>query len=114
MEDVGTLDSYYEASMDLVAVQPVFNLYNDKWPIFTNPPQLPPPKFVFQEPDRTGAAFDSMVSAGSIMSGGTVKRSVISPGVFVEQRALVENSVVLDRVRVGEGAVVRRAIIDKT
>ncbi|MGH9107835.1 MAG: sugar phosphate nucleotidyltransferase, partial [Acidimicrobiales bacterium] len=111
--DVGTLDAYYEASMDLVAVRPVFNLYNRDWPIFTNPPQLPPAKFVFEEGARAGAAWNSIVSAGCIISGGTVRRSVISPGVVVEQGALVEDSVVMDNVRIGEGAVVKRAIVDK-
>jgi glucose-1-phosphate adenylyltransferase len=111
--DVGTLDSYYEASMDLVQVTPVFNLYNSKWPIFTSPPPFPPAKFVFEEPGRTGMAFDSIVSNGTIISGGTVRRSIISPGVKVEQRALVENSVIMDNARIGEGAVVRGAIIDK-
>ena len=111
--DVGTLDAYYEASMDLVAVQPIFNLYNADWPIYTSPPHLPPAKFVFEEPDRNGLAYDSIVSGGTIISGGTVRRSVISPGVFVEQRALVEGSVIMDNARIGENAVVRRAIIDK-
>jgi glucose-1-phosphate adenylyltransferase len=111
--DVGTLDTYYEASMDLVAVQPLFNLYNVDWPIYTAPPQLPPAKFVFDEPGRAGAAYDSIVSGGTIISGGTVRRSVISPGVFVDENALVEDSVIMDRARIGERAVVRRAIIDK-
>jgi glucose-1-phosphate adenylyltransferase len=111
--DVGTLDSYYEASMDLVAVQPAFNLYNEDWPIHTTPPNLPPAKFVFEDPGRSGVAYDSIVSAGTIVSGGTVRRSVISPGVFVDQGALVEDAVIMDRTRVGEGAVVRRAIVDK-
>jgi glucose-1-phosphate adenylyltransferase len=111
--DVGSLDAYYDASMDLVAVQPVFNLYNTEWPIFTNMPQYPPAKFVFEEAGRTGSAVNSVVSAGSIISGGTVRRSVISPRVLVEQGALVEDSVIMDNVRIGEGAVVRRAIIDK-
>jgi glucose-1-phosphate adenylyltransferase len=111
--DVGTLDSYYDASMDLVAVQPAFNLYNMDWPIFTSPPQLPPAKFVFEEAGRVGQAFDSIVSAGAIISGGTVRRSIISPCVKVEQGALVEDSVIMDNVRIGEGAVVRGAIIDK-
>ena len=111
--DVGNLDSYYEASMDLVAVQPAFNLYNMDWPIFTSPPKLPPAKFVFEEPGRAGQAYNSIVSAGSIISGGTVRHSVISPGVFVDQGALVESSVIMDQVRIGEGAVIRRAIIDK-
>jgi glucose-1-phosphate adenylyltransferase len=111
--DVGTLDAYYEASMDLVSVDPVFNLYNEEWPIHTSPSSLPPAKFVFEEPSRRGLAFDSIVSAGTIISGGTVRRSVVSSGVVVDQGALVEDSVVMDRVRIGEGAVVRRAIVDK-
>jgi glucose-1-phosphate adenylyltransferase len=111
--DVGTIDAYYEASMDLVAVQPAFNLYNREWPIFTSPPQLPPAKFVFEEHGRAGMAFNSVISGGTIISGGTVRRSVVSPGVFVDQGALVENSVIMDNVRIGEGAVVRNAIIDK-
>jgi glucose-1-phosphate adenylyltransferase len=111
--DVGTLDSYYDASMDLVAVRPVFNLYNQDWPIYSSPPQLPPAKFVFEEPGRAGQAFNSIVSGGVIISGGTVRHSVLSPGVLVDQGALVEDSVIMDNVRIGEGAVVRRAIIDK-
>jgi glucose-1-phosphate adenylyltransferase len=111
--DVGTLDAYFDASMDLVEVQPAFNLYNRDWPIYTSPPQLPPAKFVFEEPGRAGMAFNSLVSNGSIISGGTVRRSVLSPGVIVDQRALVENSVIMDNVRIGEGAIVRNAIIDK-
>ena len=94
--------------MDLVAVQPVFNLYNTEWPLYTSPPQAPPAKFVFVEvPDRDGLAFDSIVSGGTIISGGTVRRSVISPGVFVEQRALVEGSVIMDNVRIGENSIIR-------
>ena len=111
--DVGTLDTYYDASMDLVAVKPAFNLYNQDWPIHTSPPQLPPAKFVFEEPNRAGAAYDSIVAGGTIISGGTVRRSVISSGVLVEQGALVEESVIMDRSRIGEGAIVRRTIVDK-
>ena len=111
--DVGTLDSYFAASMDLVAVQPAFNLYNREWPIYTSPPQFPPAKFVFEETGRVGQAFNSIVSGGVIISGGTVRRSVLSPGVIVDQGALVEDSVIMDNVRIGEGAVVCRAIIDK-
>jgi glucose-1-phosphate adenylyltransferase len=111
--DVGTLDSYYEASMDLVSVHPIFNLYNDRWPIFTAGSQLPPAKFVFEDHERRGQAFDSLVSAGVIVAGGTVRGSVLSPGVRVEPGALVENSVLMDCVVVHSGAVVRRAIIDK-
>jgi glucose-1-phosphate adenylyltransferase len=111
--DVGTLDNYYEAHMDLVSVHPIFNLYNDAWPIFTSGPPRPPAKFVFEGAEGTGQALNSMVSAGVIISGGTVRRSVISPGVVVESHALVEGSVLMDDVRVGPGAVIRNAIIDK-
>ncbi len=112
--DVGSLDSYYEASMDLVSVHPVFNLYNHEWPIYTSLPfDLPPAKFVFEEPDRTGHAVDSIVSAGVIVTGGTVRRGVLSPGVRVESGALVEDSVLMNGVVVGPRAVVRRAILDK-
>jgi glucose-1-phosphate adenylyltransferase len=111
--DVGTLDSYYEANMDLVSVHPVFNLYNQQWPIYTATPQLPPAKFVFEEGDRTGRALDSIVSAGVIISGGTARRSVLSPGVKVESGALIEESVIMDDVVVGPDAMIRRAIIDK-
>jgi glucose-1-phosphate adenylyltransferase len=111
--DVGTLDTYFDAHMDLISVHPVFNLYNDRWPILTWHEPLPPAKFVFDEEQRRGQALDSMVSAGVIVSGGTVRRAVLSPGVKVSAGALVERSVVMHRVDVGEGAVVRNAIIDK-
>ncbi|HEV8065677.1 MAG TPA: glucose-1-phosphate adenylyltransferase [Acidimicrobiales bacterium] len=112
--DVGTLDSYYEASMDLVSVHPIFNLYNHEWPIYTSPASdLPPAKFVFEDPGRTGQALDSLVSGGVIVSGGTVRRSVLGPGVHVESGALVEDSVLMNDVKIGRGAVVRRAILDK-
>ena len=111
--DVGTLDAYYDAHMDLVSVHPVFNLYNQHWPIFTSGPPRPPAKFVFEGSEGTGQALNSMVSAGVIISGGTVRRSVISPGVVVEGHAQVEGSVLMDDVWVGQGAIVRNAIIDK-
>jgi glucose-1-phosphate adenylyltransferase len=112
--DVGTLDSYYEAHMDLVSVHPVFNLYNPQWPIYTSLPSAPPAKFVFEGGEMgTGQALDSMVCAGAIISGGTVRRSLLSPGTLVEARALVEGSVLLHDVVVGAGAVVRNAILDK-
>jgi glucose-1-phosphate adenylyltransferase len=111
--DVGTLDSYYDANMDLVSVHPVFNLYNVQWPIYTAASQLPPAKFVFEDPGRTGRAVNSIVGAGTIISGGTVRHSVISPGVTVEEGALVEDSVIMQDVVVGPGAFVRRAIVDK-
>jgi glucose-1-phosphate adenylyltransferase len=106
--DVGTIDSYFDAHLDLVSVTPVFNLYNDRWPIFTLPPQLPPAKFVLG-----GRAEESMVSAGVIIGGGSVHNSVLSPGVRVERGARVEDSVLMAGVHVGEGAFVRRAILDK-
>jgi glucose-1-phosphate adenylyltransferase len=111
--DVGTLDSYYQASMDLVAVQPVFNLYNREWPIYTAPSQLPPAKFVFEDEGRTGRALDSIVGAGVILSGGTARRSILFPGVFIDPGAVVEDSVIMNDVVIGRDAIVRRAIIDK-
>ncbi|WP_091537859.1 glucose-1-phosphate adenylyltransferase [Modestobacter sp. DSM 44400] len=106
--DVGTMDSYYDAHMDLRSVTPVFNLYNDRWPIYTLPPQFPPAKFVLG-----GRAEESMVSAGVIIGGGAVLGSVVSPGVRMERGSSVEDSVLMDGVHIGEGAVVRRAILDK-
>ena len=111
--DVGTLDSYYDAHMDLVSVHPVFNLYNRQWPILTSAPSLPPAKFVFDEPGRVGAAIDSLVSQGVIVSGATVRRSILSPGARLHSRADVESSVLMHNVDVGQGAVVRNAILDK-
>jgi glucose-1-phosphate adenylyltransferase len=111
--DVGTLDAYYDAHMDLISVHPVFNLYNGQWPIYTSLPPLPPAKFVFADPDRTGHALDSMVSVGVVVSGGTVRGSVLSPGVTVRSWASVTGSVLMDNVDVGRHAVVRNAIVDK-
>jgi glucose-1-phosphate adenylyltransferase len=112
--DVGTLDAYYDAHMDLISVHPVFNLYNRKWPILTWHAPLPPAKFVFEKGEgRTGHALDSMVSAGVVVSGGTVRRSILSPGTRIHSGALVEGSVLMHDVDVGGGAVVRNAIVDK-
>lgn len=111
--DVGTLDAYYDAHMDLVSTVPVFNLYNLEWPIHSWPEPLPPAKFVIEEEGRTGQALSSMVSAGVIVSGGKVRRSVLSPGVRVHSYAEVEASVLLHNVDIGREAVVRRAILDK-
>ena len=111
--DVGTLDAYWEANMDLISVHPIFNLYNREWPIHTGGGSLPPAKFVFDDDNRRGVALDSIISAGVIVSGGTVRRSVLSPGVVVHSRAVVEDSVLLDGVDVGRDAIVRKAIIDK-
>jgi len=112
--DVGDLDSYYEASMDLVAVDPVFNLYNREWPILNwQPLASPPARFVFDDEGRRGMAMDSLVSPGVIVSGGTVRRSILSPDVRINTGALVEGCVLMDGVQVGRGAIVRRAIVDK-
>jgi glucose-1-phosphate adenylyltransferase len=111
--DVGTLDAYFDAHRDLISVHPVFNLYNQNWPIHTWYGSLPPAKFVFDEDGRRGMAIDSIVSAGVIVAGGAVRRSVLSPGVRVESGASVEDSVLAHDVRVGHGAIVRRAILDK-
>jgi len=111
--DVGTLDSYFEAHMDLCAVEPIFNLYNDHWPIFTNVPSMPPAKFVHDAGDRVGHAIDSLVSNGVIVSGGLVRQSVLSPGVRVNSWSTVERSVLLHNTQIGRHAVVRDAIIDK-
>jgi glucose-1-phosphate adenylyltransferase len=106
--DVGTLDTYYESHMDLVSVHPVFNLYNQAWPIRTAMPPLPPAKFV-----QGGTAQESIVGAGSIVSAAQVSHSVLSSDVVIEAGSYVEGSVLMSGVRVGKGAVVRRAILDK-
>jgi glucose-1-phosphate adenylyltransferase len=116
--DVGTLDAYYQANMDLVEIDPVLNLYDREWPIRTFQPQLPPPKFVFSdqgswEHARRGEAHDSMVCAGCIVSGGHVRKSILSPNVRVNSFAHVENSILFDGVNVGRHCRIRRAIIDK-
>ncbi|MDG4863392.1 glucose-1-phosphate adenylyltransferase [Streptomyces sp. T-3] len=105
--DVGTLDAYYDAHMDLISDHPVFNLYNRRWPIYTHPGQRPPAKFV-----AGGIAGESIVSSGCVISG-QVTGSVLSPGVVVEAGAVVQGSVLHDNVRVGRGAVVRGAVLDK-
>jgi glucose-1-phosphate adenylyltransferase len=111
--DVGTLDSYFEAHMDLCAVHPVFNLYNDRWPILTSVPSLPPAKFVHDSGDRVGRAINSVVSNGVVVSGGLVRSSVLSPGVRVNSWARVERAVLLHNTRIGRHAVVENAILDK-
>ncbi len=111
--DVGTLDSYYEAHMDLISVHPIFNLYNQEWPIYTACSPDPPAKFVFSDEGRKGHALDSMVCSGAVLSGGEVHRSVVSPGVRVCSHAKVEDSVLMHGVEIGRKAFVRNAIIDK-
>jgi glucose-1-phosphate adenylyltransferase len=111
--DVGTLDSFYEAHMDLIATLPIFNLYNHEWPIFTNYGSWPPAKFVHGYDDRQGRAIESMISPGVVVSGSLVERSVISPNVRINSWAHVEGSVLMEGVSVGRRAIVRNAIIDK-
>ncbi|HEV8298638.1 MAG TPA: glucose-1-phosphate adenylyltransferase [Acidimicrobiales bacterium] len=111
--DVGTLDSYYDAHMDLVAPLPVFNLYNDRWPVYTLGRTLPPAKIVFDGALGAGEVYDSLLCNGAIVSGAAVRRSVVSPGVRVEAGARVEGAILLDDAVIGPGAIVRNAIIDK-
>jgi glucose-1-phosphate adenylyltransferase len=114
--DIGTLDAFYDANMDLVSVNPEFNLYDEGWPINTYQPQFPPAKTVFADsgPDaRRGEALDSLISSGCIISGGKVLRSILSSKVRINSFALVEDSVLMEGVDVGRYARIRRAIIDK-
>jgi glucose-1-phosphate adenylyltransferase len=111
--DVGTLDAFWEAHMDLISVDPIFNLYNLEWPILTWQEPLPPAKFVFADEGRMGHALDSMVGAGVVVSGGEVLRSVLSPNVHIHSYAEVSDSVLMPGAEVGREAVVRRAILDK-
>jgi glucose-1-phosphate adenylyltransferase len=111
--DVGTLDSYYAAHMDLISVLPVFNLYNYDWPIYTDTGFYPPAKFVHGWHGRIGHAVNSTVSPGVVVSGAMVENSVLSPGTYVHSWSSVSDSVLLDHVSIGRHAVVRRAIIDK-
>src|SRR5436305_2350204 len=116
--DVGTLDAYYQANLDLIEVDPVLNLYDQEWPIRTFQPQLPPPKFVFhdegyREHARRGEAHDSMVCQGCIISGGHVRHSILSPNVRVNSYAMVEDSILFSTVDVGRHSRIRRAIVDK-
>jgi glucose-1-phosphate adenylyltransferase len=114
--DIGTLDAYWEANMDLVAVDPLFNLYDPKWPIRTYQGQFPPAKFVFAQDyqgGRMGVALDSVVCGGCIVSGGRVQNSVLSPNVRVLDHADVRESIVMENVVIGEHSRIRRAIIDK-
>jgi len=114
--DIGTLDAYFEANMDLVSVDPLFNLYDQAWPIRTYQGQNPPAKFVFAddfEGGRRGMALDSIVSGGCIISGSRVQNCVVSPNVRIEHHAEVRDSVILENVKIGERSRIRRAIIDK-
>ncbi len=111
--DVGTLDAYYEANMDLVSVDPELNMYDEEWPIRTSQPNFPPPKIVFADAHRCGKALDSIICAGSIVSGGDVWRSVLGHQTRINSFAHVEQSILFGRVNVGRHAKIRRAIIDK-
>jgi glucose-1-phosphate adenylyltransferase len=111
--DVGTLEAYYDANMDLVSVSPVFNLYDKEWPIRTHQRQYPPAKFVFGEPGRMGVAVDSIVSSGSIISGGAVRNCVISPDVRVNSYTDVDASIIFSHVNIGRHCRIRRSIIDR-
>ena len=106
--DVGSIDAYFEAHMDLVSIHPIFNLYNRSWPLLTNPPSLPPAKF-----SEGGIAQDSIVGAGTIIAGGHISRTVVSYDVVVGSGAFVDGSVLMPSVKIGDRAVVRRAILDK-
>ncbi len=112
-KDVGTIDSYYEANMDLISVSPQLNLYNYNWPILTNQGNLPPAKTVFDDEGRRGRNLDSMVCGGCITSGATVRRSILGPSCRVHSYALIEDSILFENVDVGRNARVRKAIIDE-
>jgi glucose-1-phosphate adenylyltransferase len=111
--DVGTIDAYYEANMDLVSVTPIFNLYDKSWPLRTWQQQYPPVKTVFADPDRMGVAIDSVVSGGSIVSGGRVQRCVLGYDVRVNSYCQVDDSIVYNHVNIGRHSRVRNAIIDR-
>jgi glucose-1-phosphate adenylyltransferase len=111
--DVGTLDAYYDANMDLCSVSPVFNLYDKSWPIRTRVRQYPPAKFVFAEPGRSGMAVDSVITAGVIISGASVSKSVVSQDVRVNSYSTVEASIIFSHVNIGRHCRIRRAIIDR-
>jgi glucose-1-phosphate adenylyltransferase len=111
--DVGTLDAYYEASMDLIAVDPVFNLYDPDWPLRTYQPQLPPAKFVFSEETRRGFALDSLVSMGCIVSGSEVRHSILSPNVRVHSFCVIQDSIIMPNAKIHRHSHIQRAIIDR-
>jgi glucose-1-phosphate adenylyltransferase len=111
--DVGTLDAYWEANMELISVTPKLNLYDKSWPIMTRPSLAPPAKLVFDDPDRRGEAINSLLSAGCIVSGARVERSVLFTNSYVRSHSLVEDSVILPDVAIGQSCHIRRAIIDR-
>ncbi len=111
--DVGTIDAYWQANIELTRVVPELNLYDSTWPIWTYQEQMPPAKFVFDDDDRRGMAVDSLVSGGCVISGATVRRSLLFTDVRIESRSLVEDSVVLPNVRLGRNVVLRRVVVDR-
>ncbi|HQF26185.1 MAG TPA: hypothetical protein PL065_22155, partial [Polyangiaceae bacterium] len=120
--DVGTIEAFWSANLDLVAPHPSFNLYGEKWPVFNDAPHFPPAKFVHELPDRTGQAHNSIVSDGVILSGCLVRNSILSPGTYIHSYSLIENSILLGgsisggrvtETTVGRGCRIRNAIIDK-
>jgi glucose-1-phosphate adenylyltransferase len=111
--DVGTVDAFWEANLELIGVTPELNLYDDQWPIWTYQEQLPPAKFVFDDEDRRGMAVDSMVSGGCLISGATVRHSLLFSNVKVSSYSVVEDSVVLPNVSVGRNCRIKRAVVDK-
>ena len=111
--DVGTIDSYWEANMELTRVTPDLNMYDEEWPIWTNQAQLPPAKFVFDEDDRRGMAVDSLISGGCIVSGSTVRGSVLFSDVHINSYCTIESSVLLPNVDVGRNVILKRVVVDK-
>ena len=111
--DVGTIDSYYDAHMDLISTMPIFNLYNDEWPVYNQQINMAPAKFIHDSEGNQGRTNDSIVSLGVVVSGSVVERSVLSPNVRVFSRSLVTDSIILDSVEIGRDCTIRRAILDK-
>jgi glucose-1-phosphate adenylyltransferase len=113
--DIGSVETYFEAQMDLISIHPLFNMYNERWPVRTGVTHDPPAKFVFRDEAqaRVGIATDSMVSHGCIISGGRIHRSVLSVGCRVNSFSEVEESILFERVRIGRNARIRRCIVDK-
>jgi glucose-1-phosphate adenylyltransferase len=111
--DVGTLDSYFETSMDLIAIDPQLNLYDRQWPIHTFSPPMPPPKFIHDEPGRRGLATNTIICPGSIISGAEITRSIIGARTKIRSYSQIEDSIIFDDVQIGRNVQIRRAIIDK-
>ncbi len=112
-QDVGTIDSYWKASMDLIGISPQLNLYDIEWPIRTAPNNYPPAKFIFNDENRKGTALDSLIAEGCIISGAHVEHSLLSTNVTIEQNSVVRNSIVLPNVNIGSRCRIKHAIIDK-